>query len=644
MGLDRIMTPPSSSASTMPVAWMLPTTTTTTTTASDYAKSSASSAAPTSTTTASSRIPAQDIILSTLHQLLDPALQPPPPQPHHQLPRRPATRASPSSSSANDVVDITNRSSRSTRSTGTRTKPPPSSSSASSGRAVQHHQRQESSAGVSANSQRGAPPPTAISFPGFVNAAGPAASAPGLSALVQDLSSSLPHLLQVAAFSGISPQALLASLVTAMPAGVDPATLQLQSQPQPQRQGAAAMGSSSGSTTTTAAAATKAPAPTPHIPDPTYPRAVTTAHKLPLPKAHSGGGGLSFTPSVTSAFTSLKRPGEVARSSPPRSPNPPPLSSAAAARATTAGKPTPTSSVPLPALAVPGFPGLPPPDYAATLAALAASQQPPMAAPAGAAATTDYQARMQQYMQFLLLLQQQQPPQQQQLPPGFAVAPLPYITTPLGSIITAPAQSSLSSSAASTTSTSGKRARTSVKQESGGTKRSRGSRDDCPVTGRTSSNAGPAPTGDASDTAASRKRTRLDDQYGQLTDLGPPPRTAGGATRDGSAQPTPRRRAEASFGDGDDDDDDAVKRKRINQSQLDVLEAAYLDDPLPSRRTKQRLSTQLGISIKRVQIWFQNRRAKQKRQRKDGSDSGGDTFPEDGSDDPPSGGLFGLMD
>jgi hypothetical protein len=297
---------------------------------------------------------------------------------------------------------------------------------------------------------------------------------------------------------------------------------------------------------------------------------------------------------------------------------------------------------------VSGVPGLPPPDYAATLATLAASQQPPMAAPAGAAATAD-QARMQQYLQFLLLLQQQQqqPPQQQQLPPGFAVAPLPYITTPLVPIITAPAQSSLSSpsSAASTTSTSGKRALTSVKQESGGTKRSRGSRD-CPVTGRISSTGGLAPTGDASDTARSRKRTRLDDQYGQLTDLGPPTRTAGGATRDGSgsAQSTPRRRAEASFGGDGGDDDDAVKRKRINQSQLDVLEAAYLDDPLPSRRTKQRLSTQLGISIKRVQIWFQNRRAKQKRQRRDGSDSGGDTFPEDGSDDPPSGGLFGLMD
>lgn len=581
----------------MPVAWMLPTTT------SDYAKSSASSsAAPTSVTSTSSRIPAQDIILSTLHQLLDPTLQPPPPQPHHQLPRRPATLA-----------------------------PSPSSSSASSsGRAV--HQRQESSAGVSAYSQRGAPPlPSAISFPNSVNAA--AASAPGLPALAQDLSS-LPHLLQVAAFSGISLQALLASLATALPAGVDPGTLQ----PQPQRQ---AMSSTSGSTAT----ATKAAAQAPHIPDPTYPRAVTTAPKLPLPKAHSGGGGLSFTPSVTSAFTSLKRPGEVARSSPPRSPNPPSLSSAAAARATTAGKPTPTSSLPLSALAVSGVPGLPPPDYAATLAALAASQQPPMAAPTGAAATD--QARMQQYLQFLLLLQQQQPPQQQQLPPGFAVAPLPYITTPLVPIISAPAQSSLSSpsSAASTTSTSGKRALTSVKQESGGTKRSRGSRDDCPVTGRTSSNGELAPPGDASDTAGSRKRTRLDDQYGQLTDLGPPPRTAGGATRDGSgsAQSTPRRRAEASFGDGGDDDD-AVKRKRINQSQLDVLEAAYLDDPLPSRRTKQRLSTQLGISIKRVQIWFQNRRAKQKRQRRDGSDSGGDTFPEDGSDDPPSGGLFGLMD
>ncbi len=51
------------------------------------------------------------------------------------------------------------------------------------------------------------------------------------------------------------------------------------------------------------------------------------------------------------------------------------------------------------------------------------------------------------------------------------------------------------------------------------------------------------------------------------------------------------------------DDEECVKRKRISQIQLDILEAAYVDDPLPSRRTKQKLALQLGISHKKVQIW-----------------------------------------
>ncbi len=51
------------------------------------------------------------------------------------------------------------------------------------------------------------------------------------------------------------------------------------------------------------------------------------------------------------------------------------------------------------------------------------------------------------------------------------------------------------------------------------------------------------------------------------------------------------------------DDEECVKRKRISQIQLDILEAAYVEDPLPSRRTKQKLAVQLGISHKKVQIW-----------------------------------------
>jgi hypothetical protein len=73
--------------------------------------------------------------------------------------------------------------------------------------------------------------------------------------------------------------------------------------------------------------------------------------------------------------------------------------------------------------------------------------------------------------------------------------------------------------------------------------------------------------------------------------------------------------------DGDDADGDEVgrlqrmakKRKRVNAQQLAVLEEYFAVDPMPNTLVKLKLAETLGMSPKRVQIWFQNKRARLKK-------------------------------
>jgi len=55
------------------------------------------------------------------------------------------------------------------------------------------------------------------------------------------------------------------------------------------------------------------------------------------------------------------------------------------------------------------------------------------------------------------------------------------------------------------------------------------------------------------------------------------------------------------------------KRQRTTPEQLEVLEKVYENEKLPNSDLRKELAIQLGMTPRRVQVWFQNKRAKEKR-------------------------------
>lgn len=53
-------------------------------------------------------------------------------------------------------------------------------------------------------------------------------------------------------------------------------------------------------------------------------------------------------------------------------------------------------------------------------------------------------------------------------------------------------------------------------------------------------------------------------------------------------------------------------RRRTTKEQYNVLEASYLENSKPNSSTRRKLSLQLNMTARGVQVWFQNRRAKSK--------------------------------
>ncbi|KAI8847937.1 Homeodomain-like protein, partial [Chytridium lagenaria] len=50
------------------------------------------------------------------------------------------------------------------------------------------------------------------------------------------------------------------------------------------------------------------------------------------------------------------------------------------------------------------------------------------------------------------------------------------------------------------------------------------------------------------------------------------------------------------------------KRRRTTKDELDVLEAFFTKTPLPTSAERQQLAETTGMTLRAVQVWFQNRR------------------------------------
>ena len=68
--------------------------------------------------------------------------------------------------------------------------------------------------------------------------------------------------------------------------------------------------------------------------------------------------------------------------------------------------------------------------------------------------------------------------------------------------------------------------------------------------------------------------------------------------------------------------DGAPKRPRttITPKQLDVLIGAYNAGPKPTRVVREQVAQETGLDMRVVQVWFQNRRAKEKRVKRESTD------------------------
>lgn len=75
-------------------------------------------------------------------------------------------------------------------------------------------------------------------------------------------------------------------------------------------------------------------------------------------------------------------------------------------------------------------------------------------------------------------------------------------------------------------------------------------------------------------------------------------------------------------------------RTTITAKQLEILRASYTTSSKPSRHVREQLAQETGLDMRVVQVWFQNRRAKDKRQKKEDGDTMSPTATTPGGDSP----------
>lgn len=78
-------------------------------------------------------------------------------------------------------------------------------------------------------------------------------------------------------------------------------------------------------------------------------------------------------------------------------------------------------------------------------------------------------------------------------------------------------------------------------------------------------------------------------------------------------RPAPETTSSPSSSKKDPVEQERKKRKRVTEEQLTVLETIFATDKMPDQKLRLQLAQRLGMSSRRVQIWFQNKRAKLKK-------------------------------
>jgi hypothetical protein len=88
------------------------------------------------------------------------------------------------------------------------------------------------------------------------------------------------------------------------------------------------------------------------------------------------------------------------------------------------------------------------------------------------------------------------------------------------------------------------------------------------------------------------------------------------------------------------DDNNKRPRTTISAKQLDVLKQAYNNSSKPPRHIREKLAADTNLDMRVVQVWFQNRRAKEKRLKKDADRRWQSTAPSTSSYAAASGNCF----